>query len=507
MFGDIATNEDKFAAIKQFQTERCDRQFLQQYGAVGTAIGWQVRQRHPDSPGLREPTLCLRVLVPEKADAPPKALPKSFPFEMNGEAVDIPVDVCAVVLQETALHSSLIPSKAPTVSGYEAMVQMNGTLGGWAWHPPSDSLVLLSCCHVLGHEQAGATNQFWPNGIVARVRGGVRVVGGEETNRVDCAFADPVPQVVRRFRFLETVPPVLAASAPIGSSGRRTLVSRYRRPNVVRGRIVGAGGTITGVVDAVSVQMYVPFPTPEGNRNFWFTDLFLVQPHDGLWGSGSDSGSLIFESEPAGETRAALGIYMGQVVEGLGERKRTLGLACQMDHVVRDLGVEFVAGQPIFAFLGSLIEGKPPLDFLPERRGSTKAVVSPEARRRAEDLVEYMRKSGGRALVGPLKRQRRIVIGLLMESKTLRLAAARALRPLLTAGRTPEEIFAHVLTKAERRALQDLITLLRRDRRQLGMQRALKPYADALRDPKRKTVGDVLRRLDDLAPKDYSLMA
>ena len=491
MPADVARNEELFEAIQQFQQKRCGRPFCAKYGAFGTGIGWRIRQ---SDAGSREPVLCLRVFVKAKGrHSAAMKLPRSFRYTIGGKTVRIPVDVCNAIPQSRLLHSSFIPSQEGTFSGFEARVasQPRGTLGGWAWHPASDSLVMLSCWHVLGDKPADASDHIYYNGIVARVRGGVRVIGGKRTNQVDCAFADPLAEVVDAQKFLERVPPVFAAGAPVGATPRRTPVSRYRRWT--------KAGTMDGVVDAVSVEMYINY----GARRCWFTDLFIVHREDGPWGEPGDSGSLVFDRDDQRETRTALGVYMGAIVEGVDGKTRTLGVACRMDRVVTALNLEFVGLQPILAFLDSLFERDQPLDFLAQRRGSIEPVVSQGARGRAAALFEHMKQSGGRALVGPLTRQQRAVVGLLVEQERIRVAAARALCPILS-GQSPEKVGDHMLTDAERTALIELLVLLRGETR-LRMRGALKPYLEAVRDRSRKTFGDVLRAADQLAPPEYSL--
>lgn len=498
-----ADNEDLFQVIQRFQAERCGRPFCSKYGAFGTGIGWRIRQRRPN--GDREPELCLRVFVEGKPKNPRRKLPPSFPYTFRGRSYDIPVDVCQSVpklhARPTGSVQVLSPSSEKTRSGFEARAPQcrKGALGGWMWDPNGDSLVMLSCWHVLGNTAGlDASNLMYDVKTVAKVRKGVPVKGGREVNRVDCACADPVWKEVRRRKFLEKIPPVLATAAPRLSRPDEPEVSRFRRWEV-------KGGTMLGGVDAVSVEMYITY---NGVR-CWFTDLFIVR-RDKLkaaWGEPGDSGSLVFGRQPVDQfdTMPVLGVYMGRIKEGKPGKTRMLGVACRMDNVVSTLQVEEIRGQPIHAFLDSLVDFDEPLQLLAERRSDRPQVISRGARGRSERLFDAMRRTVGRAFVGPLLRQRRAVVGLLVESEKLRAAAAAAMRPILRSGKTPQAIMSHVLTTEERTALIQLVVQLRGETR-LGIKGKLKPYLEALRDEDRKTFGDVLRLLDERAP-DYAALA
>ena len=497
-----ADNEQLFRVIQAFQAERGGRRFCARYDAYGTGIGWRIRQRRN---GEREKELCLIVFVEGKPRNPRRKLPSTFPYTFGERVYDIPVDVWQSVpklhARLTGAVGVLAPSRERTRSGFEARAPQcrRGALGGWMWDPSGDSLVMVSCWHVLGHTAGlDASNSIYEVKVVARTRKGVPVKGGRETNRVDCACADPVWNEVRKRKFLEKIPPVLATAAPKLSDLDMPAVSRFRRWEV-------KGGTMLGNVDAVSVEMYITY----NDKRCWFTDLFVVRrdKKKAAWGEPGDSGSLVFGREPVDQydTMPVLGVYMGRIKEGKPGKTRMLGVACRMDNIVAALQVEEIRGQPIYAFLDALIEFDEPLQLLAERRGPTSPVISRGVRGRSEALFEAMRASVGRAFVGPLHRQRRAAVGVLVQNEKLRAAAAAALRPILRSGTTPQAIMNHVLTDEERRGLIALIVQLRGDI-SLGMRGKLKPYLQAVRDEGLRTFGDVMRSLDERAP-DYAAQA
>ena len=181
-----------------------------------------------------------------------------------------------------------------------------GTLGGWAWDTTDDSLVLLSCQHVLGRE--GTDVFLGPASSHVKIGKVKRSISHSPAVPLDCAIA--TIDLTHDPAFV--VQSLGAAIMMTDSQIRRNLPTRKRAAttDVREGRVVAGSRRVT----------------LDGEH---YPRVIEVRGEGAAWSAGGDSGALVFDDEVyESGLRAVIGLHFA----GHEERDRH-GFALRISEV------------------------------------------------------------------------------------------------------------------------------------------------------------------------------
>ena len=197
---------------------------LQHHGAHAVGIGRKIVR------GRRTNVLALRVYVEEKLAHPhrgalvPPTVRAVHP--VTGALYHVPTDV---VECKTAHYHQLNPTARirPVPGGVSCGIHVEegrdgstGTLGGWAWDPSDDRVVLLSNDHVLGHDPEIPITQPGSADVIGQLPGRIGTVrrgvnrDAKAVVRVDAAIGTLDAATQAAFDVPDIGPAILAVADP-----------------------------------------------------------------------------------------------------------------------------------------------------------------------------------------------------------------------------------------------------------------------------------------------------
>jgi hypothetical protein len=439
---------------------------FRRYGAHAVGVGRKI------TGGQATDRIALRVYVARKipgADLPvEQRVPPELVWSPPGseDAVRILTDVI-----ESAPGRVHLPDPEsrirPVPGGVSGSAMGNGTLGGWVWDSSDDSIVILSNAHVFGYaagepilQPASTDGGQLATDRIGEVKRAIDVdpVEGpspwplDQCNFVDAAIGAATTSELMDLTVLEIGPAVYAIEVaaidmPIEKSGQTT-------------------GHVQGVVVDVDYAAAYQTPLSPGNwQTVAYCDLILFEPtQPGTAVSlPGDSGSLVFTPDPDSVIEPVIGLHFAGGDDG------SYGVACKIQNVFAELGVDVLCSGGFAAFLDALAEDGRDVDatfaatlFDPRRRRSAAASRFHDGL--ARDVQRRLRDSKvGRQIVDFVDRHRAELLMLLLRRGDVRRSAVRALRPILRGAITTDGVFAHVLGGADLERVEAALDLTTRD--------------------------------------------
>lgn len=422
----------RIARLKRVQDECFDDAGLDRYGAFGTAIG----PRIVASDQARRRETCLRVFVTTKGldEASSRFLRREHEFVLaDGERVTVGVDVCHM---DAEVPQGLDVRKMIEVDGGSEPPLRPGTIGGWAWDRTDSTMVMLSNAHVLGWDR-DTRPVVQHRAVVGRTRRGRR------NELVDAAIADPLHVESFDLEAAERGPGIFRVAKPM-------LGMPVTKFGAVTGRTFG-------IIDAIRYRYR---DTATRRRVSGHFAVRSVEPSI-LWSDGGDSGALVCVRGDT-DTDRLMPVVVGLHWAGHTGPWGSVGLACNILHVFRQLQLDTLGERPFAAFLEPLFDRtiEPVvLDFFAVENGDRAAF----ARRpvRAEWLLGALAEFPDAREITSLIRERRIpLLRALALSRELRSRVAHALFPLLTGQQSPTEVLDRPLLKDEAERLASVLRTL-----------------------------------------------
>jgi hypothetical protein len=314
--------------------ERNAEDCIRRYGAHAIGYGRKIRSEVPGSPSLR-------IYVPVGAKKP-KIDPNCE--WVGGEREELTIHDPKTGVPFTYKTDVEEARRVRLLGGQGAQLALDliwggegcsgkdiGTLGGWAWDPIEDRVVLLSAEHVLGtlgQDRIPVHHPGWGenNILIGHVLRSQRIDPSAAVT-LDCAIASVDRPDDCRFEVREIGPAIMATATPKIGVG----VQKYgSRTNRTYGQIEASYWT--GNVDPYG-----------GGEPTFVRSCIRVTPTGTTWSDHGDSGSLVFRSERLEGTkiRPAVGLnFGGDYADDGDDKPSSVGIACRISAVFKALEIQ-----------------------------------------------------------------------------------------------------------------------------------------------------------------------
>lgn len=430
------------------------------YGAHAVGVGRKL------TGGKSTTRIALRIYTARKLPEAELPAERRVPDRFRWSPPDGREDVAIItdVIESPEGHVQMPDPESrirPVPGGVSGSAMGNGTLGGWVWDTLDDSIVILSNAHVFGYASGEPILQ------PAKTDGGQLATDriGEVKRSVDVDPVEgPSPWPADQCNFVDAAIGSVTSSEFIDLTVLEIGPAVYAITAATDGMTVEKTGQTTGhvegIVDDTDYASVFDTPLAPGNwQTVAYCDLIRFvpsQPGTPVSMSG-DSGALLFTPDPNSVINPAVGLHFAGADSG------SYGVACKIQNVFTELGVDVLCSGGFAAFLDALAEDGRDFDaafaaslFQPRQAQSsaTQARSAKAAWRRtlrlhtglARDVQRRLRDSAtGRQIVAFVDRHSAELLSMLLTNGDVRRSGVAALRPILRGAITTDIVFAHIL--------------------------------------------------------------
>ncbi|MEZ0471106.1 hypothetical protein [Luteimonas salinilitoris] len=439
----------QLTATRAFLREFLRTDPFRRYGAHAVGVGRKL------TGGKASRRIALRVYtarkVPEAELPAERRVPARFRWSPPGRQEQ--VAIITDVIESLPGHVQMPDPESrirPVPGGVSGSAMGSGTLGGWVWDTLDDSIVILSNAHVFGYAAGEPILQ------PAKTDGGQLATDriGEVKRAVDVDPVEgPSPWPLDQCNFVDAAIGSVTSSALIDLTVLEIGPAVYATAIATGGMAVEKSGQTTGHVQGVvdDVDYAAAFATPLAPGNWQtvaYCDLIRFVPSQPgtMVSMDGDSGALLFTPDPDSVINPAVGLHFAGADNG------SYGVACKIQNVFAELGVDVLCAGGFAAFLDALADdGR---DFEAALAASLFEPRPPQSKRRtlrlhrglARDVQRRLRDSEtGCQIVAFVDRHRAELLSMLLTHGDVRRSAVGALRPILRGATTTDRVFTYIL--------------------------------------------------------------